>query len=297
MLLPYPPMPATTPARMRRFCGIVERTEAERVEQRDRPRAHREDVADDAADAGGRALVRLDERRVVVRFDLEDRGQPVADVHRAGVLTGSLQHARARGRQRPEVDPRALVAAVLGPHHREDAELREVGLPPHQRLDALVFFGGHAVAFERRLIESTHEGFDTRKYAAIATIEDRHHTKDARDDALRVAGDLEDARVDQADDGHHDERRPDQGQPTIRRFARLASSVIACSLQRRAHQRVRRRIRARSSRRRCRAAIRRPARGAASGRRRCALRLQMPAMFRSDPFGLASFVTSPVGET
>ena len=74
---------------------IVERAEAQRVEQRDRPRAHREDVADDAADAGRRALVRLDERRMVVRFDLEDGGQAVADVDRAGVLARPLQHARA----------------------------------------------------------------------------------------------------------------------------------------------------------------------------------------------------------
>ena len=66
----------------------VERAEAQRVQQRDRPRAHREDVADDAADAGGRALIRLDERRVVVRLDLEDGAQPVADVDRAGVLAG-----------------------------------------------------------------------------------------------------------------------------------------------------------------------------------------------------------------
>ena len=65
----------------------------------DRPRAHGEDVAQDAADAGRRALVRLDERRVVVALDLEDRGEPVADVDRAGVLARALQHARARRRQ------------------------------------------------------------------------------------------------------------------------------------------------------------------------------------------------------
>ena len=78
-----------------RAVGTVERTEAQRVQQRDRPRAHREDVADDAADAGRRALVGLDERRVVVRLDLEDRGEPVADVDGAGVLARPLQHARA----------------------------------------------------------------------------------------------------------------------------------------------------------------------------------------------------------
>ena len=112
------------PARARAV-GPSSGAEAQRVQQRDRPRAHREDVADDAADAGRGALVRLDERRMVVRFDLEDRGQPVADVDRAGVLARPLQDARALGRQLLQVDARALVAAVLGPHHREDAELGE----------------------------------------------------------------------------------------------------------------------------------------------------------------------------
>ena len=40
--------------------GGVERAEAQRVHHRDRAGAHREDVADDAADAGGGALVGLD---------------------------------------------------------------------------------------------------------------------------------------------------------------------------------------------------------------------------------------------
>ena len=38
----------------------VGRAEAQPVEQRDRPRAHRDDVAEDAADAGRGALERLD---------------------------------------------------------------------------------------------------------------------------------------------------------------------------------------------------------------------------------------------
>ena len=111
----------------------VERSETQRVQQRDRPRAHREDVADDPADAGRGALVWLDERRVVVRFDLEDRGEPAADVHGAGVLAGALQHLRPFGRQRLQMHARALVAAVLGPHHREDAELGQVRLAAEER--------------------------------------------------------------------------------------------------------------------------------------------------------------------
>src|SRR5204862_6406319 len=41
----------------------VQRAEAERVEYGDRPRPHREDVAQDPADAGRGPLVRLDVRR------------------------------------------------------------------------------------------------------------------------------------------------------------------------------------------------------------------------------------------
>ena len=134
----------------------VRRPEPQRVQQRHGPRAHREDVADDAANAGRRALIRLDERRVVVRLDLENGRQPVADIDGAGVLARSLQHAAARGRQRLQVDARALVAAVLGPHHREDAELGEVGLAAHQLADAVVLIGGDAVAFKRGRVECRH---------------------------------------------------------------------------------------------------------------------------------------------
>ena len=80
----------------------VELAEAQRVEHRDRPRAEREDVAQDAADAGGRALEGLDRARVVVGLDLEGDRQAVADVDRAGVLARAHQHALALGRQRAQ---------------------------------------------------------------------------------------------------------------------------------------------------------------------------------------------------
>ena len=54
--------------------GMLERPEAQRIQNRDRPGAHREDVAQDSADAGGCALKRLDKARVVVRFDFEGDG-------------------------------------------------------------------------------------------------------------------------------------------------------------------------------------------------------------------------------
>ena len=79
--------------------GVVglERPEPQRVHHRDRAGAHREDVADDAADPGRGALVRLDVRRVVVGLDLERDGVALADVDR---------HRRSR-RCRPASAPRA----------------------------------------------------------------------------------------------------------------------------------------------------------------------------------------------
>src|SRR5262249_18717283 len=90
--------------------------------QRDRPRAHGEDVAADAAHAGRRALVRLDERRVVVRLHLEDDRLAVADVDDAGVLARPLDDARPARRQPAQVNARRLARALRAPHHREDAE-------------------------------------------------------------------------------------------------------------------------------------------------------------------------------
>ena len=109
--------------------------EAEPVEQRDRPRAHRDDVADDPADAGRGALERLDRRGMVVRLDLERDRDPVAEVDHAGVLARALQHALALRRQPLQQQRRVLVAAVLRPQHREDGELEVVRRPPEQLLD------------------------------------------------------------------------------------------------------------------------------------------------------------------
>ena len=78
-------------ARRRRRGGASGRrrvAEAQRVEDRDRAGAHREDVAQDAADAGRGALVRLHGRRVVVALDLERDREPVADRDHAGLLPG-----------------------------------------------------------------------------------------------------------------------------------------------------------------------------------------------------------------
>ena len=112
--------------------------EAQRVEHRDRPRADREDVAQDPADAGRGALERLDRRGVVVRLDLEGDDPAVADVDRAGVLAGAEREPRALGRQRAQQLLGVLVGAVLAPHQREDRELDLVGLAPELLADERV---------------------------------------------------------------------------------------------------------------------------------------------------------------
>ena len=66
--------------------GVVDGAETEGVHDGDGPRAHRDDVAHDAADAGGRALERLNVARVVVALDLERDRPALADIHHAGVL-------------------------------------------------------------------------------------------------------------------------------------------------------------------------------------------------------------------
>ena len=116
---------------------MVGRAEAQPVEQRDRPRAHGDDVAQDPADAGRRALERLDGGRVVVRLDLERDRLALAEVEHAGVLARPLQHALARRGQPLQQRRGVLVAAVLGPEQREDRELEVVRLPFEKTPDPL----------------------------------------------------------------------------------------------------------------------------------------------------------------
>ena len=49
---------------------LVQRSEPKAVHGGDRPRAHRKDVTQNAADAGGCALERLNKRRMIMGFDL-----------------------------------------------------------------------------------------------------------------------------------------------------------------------------------------------------------------------------------
>jgi hypothetical protein len=76
---------------------------------------------------------------VVVRFDLERDGCPVAEVEDSSVLARPLEDAVARRGQPLEQRRRVLVAAVLGPEEREDRELEVVRLAAEQLLDTVRF--------------------------------------------------------------------------------------------------------------------------------------------------------------
>ncbi len=140
--------PGDDPRKQATVLRIGGRPEAQGVQDRDGPRAHGEDVAQDPAHPGGRPLVGLDERRVVVRLDLEDRAEAVPDVHRPRVLPRPLNDARPLRGQRAQMLLAALVRAVFGPHDREEPELGPVGLPAQGLHDPVVFVAGQVVLDE-----------------------------------------------------------------------------------------------------------------------------------------------------
>jgi hypothetical protein len=76
--------------------GGVEGAEPQRVHDADRAGAHGEDVADDAAHAGGRTLVGLHVGGVVVGLDLEGDRPVAADVDDARLLADARQQRPAR---------------------------------------------------------------------------------------------------------------------------------------------------------------------------------------------------------
>ncbi len=118
---------------------MIDGAEAQRVERGDRAGAHGKNIAQNAAHAGGRALIGLDERRVVVAFHLERHRQTVADVDDAGVLTRPLQDVGTFGGKIFQIITRALITTVLRPHDRENAELGEVRRMAEDADDFLIF--------------------------------------------------------------------------------------------------------------------------------------------------------------
>ena len=128
--------------------GMLGTPEAQCIGVGDGPRAHGEDIAQDAANPGRRALIGFDVAGVVVALHLEDGSLPIADIDHARVLAGAADHPGRFGRQFLQVQARALVGAMLRPHHRKDAELDHIGLAPQRIEHALVFLGAETVLLD-----------------------------------------------------------------------------------------------------------------------------------------------------
>ena len=124
---------------------MIGSAEAQRIQVGDGTRAHREDVAHDAADAGCRALERFDVGGVVVRFHLEDDGITVAEIDDTGIFAGTLDDLGPGRRQRLQPDAGRFVRAVLAPHHREDAEFANQRFASEDIEEALIFLRFEAV--------------------------------------------------------------------------------------------------------------------------------------------------------
>jgi hypothetical protein len=126
----------------------VRGAEAQGVEVGDGPRAHGEDIPQDAADPGGSAVVGFDPGRVVVGFHLEDGGQAIPDGDDAGILARALDDPGGLGGEFLQPDAAGFVGAVFRPHHGEHAELGERGGAAEDGEAAVVFvrlqaeFGG-----------------------------------------------------------------------------------------------------------------------------------------------------------
>jgi len=135
---------------MRRFRRARNRAETKRIHNGDRPRAHRKNVAQNAANTGRRALKRFDIARVVVRFDLERDHPAAADPDDPGILTRALHHVLARGGQLLQVNARTLVRAVFAPHDAENAQLGIARLAA-QQADDLVELGGGELVLDDQL--------------------------------------------------------------------------------------------------------------------------------------------------
>ena len=125
--------------------------ETERVHEKHGPGAHGENVAQDAAHARGRALKRLDGRRVVVAFHFKHNGVAVSDVDSSRVFFARVdQHfGAALGfgvHEKPENGLGIFITAVLAPHHAEHAEFRDIRFAAQKIFDELVFFFRQPVA-------------------------------------------------------------------------------------------------------------------------------------------------------
>ena len=128
--------------------GMIGRAEAQGVHIRDRPRTHGEDIAQDTANTGRCTLIGLDIGRMVVALHLEDRRLTIADINYTSVFAGAANDPRGLCRQFLQVEARALVRTMFGPHDRKNAEFDQVRLTAERLENLLIFFRGEAVLLD-----------------------------------------------------------------------------------------------------------------------------------------------------
>ena len=125
------------------FCNWPE---VERVQAKFRARAHGENVANDSAYSGGRALERFDRTGVIVALHLERDCPAIADVHHTRVFFAGLdQNIWLRGWKLFQFFLRIFVRAMLAPHDRENSQLAKVWFATENFLDPLELFLSEAV--------------------------------------------------------------------------------------------------------------------------------------------------------
>ena len=77
--------------------GVVRFAKTQSIHESNRTGAHSKDVAHNAADTCGRALVRLNERRMVMAFHLKDNAVTIANINHARIFTRALDDFVAFG--------------------------------------------------------------------------------------------------------------------------------------------------------------------------------------------------------
>src|SRR5262249_33545034 len=90
---------ATSPLALLAFHLGRDRPEAERVQGAHRPGAHRKNVTNDPSDTSSCTLERLHRAGMIVRFNFERDGQPIADVDDAGVFLACAHEDAGRLRR------------------------------------------------------------------------------------------------------------------------------------------------------------------------------------------------------
>ena len=102
--------------------GVIERSKAKSIHDRNRPGTHGDNVADNSPDPGCRALKGLNKARVVVAFDLEGDRPALTDIDDARVFSHADHEVRAHlvGHflaKLAQVNFGGFVGAMLTPHH------------------------------------------------------------------------------------------------------------------------------------------------------------------------------------